>query len=95
MPNRAERCEKMDTTLEPREWKLEELSWQNVNEVRTDDIIRISNLKTARIAGWLGDLKGAVSGQWYGRKFLLDFGRGNMETLYLVEGHESAYVREE
>jgi hypothetical protein len=84
----------MNTRLEPKEWKLEEINWQKVSEIQIEDIIRFDDLKIAQVIGWLGDLKGAVSGQIFGRKFLLDLKQGPMKELWVIEGHGSAWVTE-
>ena len=76
-----------------KEWKLEEITWSDADKIQKEDAIRVGD-KIARVVGWCGDLKGAATGRVWGKRFLLDFGYGDMRTLYVAVGLETCFVED-
>jgi len=83
-----EMIEDIDTA---KEWKLEEINWQNIAQIQEDDTIRIGK-ELALVAGWCGDLKGAVTGRVWGRRILLNCGCGKTKVLQVADGLETCFV---
>lgn len=87
----------MNTGRESREWKLDEINWQNRDEIKEGDLVRIDDWDIREVSGWLEDLKESNSGKLIGRRLLLRYGwfygeRLDRKVLYLIEGHELAIV---